>query len=396
MYPLVVAALLLNPASLDAKTPPPGLAIPAETAARVRELIQQLDDPSFKVRDKSYQELKKLGRLALPELQEAANNEESNEIRLRCQDLLPSVLAQDFEAKLFAFLADEAGKYRHDLPGWREFNKAVDYHPNARELFSNILRHNEYRDLFAALALPKGEFDQRLIAVKVELYQKIYNTNLNGIRNGIGERYEPKLEDFLAVLFGEVIVGDNAVQGVGVRAITPYTLLLRGTVRNSAMADQYKPIVTKLVELWMDSRTSSAGLSQAMNMATQLGIRSQLPFAYKLITTKGATGYVVAQAVCTIGQKGTREDVSKLVKLFDREDQVYPAINGMAAIQLRDVALAMACHLMELNSEEFKLTSRYPNNAAMKFNYYSHAFASEEDRKAGFEAFRKAAPELFK
>ena len=395
MFPAIVLGYLLNPAHLDTKSPPPSLEIPADKIARVRELIPQLGHPSYKQRARAFWELRQLGRVALPELELALNEEKGTEIRQRCQDLLLEAQAQDFEARLFAFLADTEDKYSHSLPGWQEFRQVTNNHALAREVFTSLLREPDQRELFAALAMPKGEFEQRLIARKVDLYQRMYQSIqiVNGVQTG--QRYQPTVLDVVGLLFGDILVGDTMVQGVGVRAATPYTLMIRANSRNAMLNDKEAPGLKALAEGWMNSRTTSVSLSQAISMGKLMGIDNQVPFAVKILEAKGATPNNLAQAICIVAQHGKKEDAKRLAAFLDREEQVYPAINGRAPIQLRDVSLAQILQLQGLKPEEFRFASRN-SSETMRYYYYNYSFGTDEERKEGFEAFRKLEPDYFK
>jgi hypothetical protein len=394
MFPaVVVVAFALHSADVSAKPIPPDLKLDPAASAQAKKLIKQLGDTSYKQREIAFAELKKLGRHALPALKLASVEEANTEIRLRCQDWLPEVMAADFEARLQAFLLDTENKYNHELPGWNEFRTASKSHPLAREAFVSLLREPEQRLLFSAIGMPKGEFNQRLVNRKVELYNQIYRTVLNPGAPMLTRRTEPTIQDIMGLLFAEVLVGDTAIQGVGVRAATPYTLMVRANAISLVSTDKLGPVLKELAESWMETRNSSSGFSQASSIAKMLKI-SPLPYAFKMLEVKAGTPQTLGAALGTIAEFGTKEDAAKILKFIDREEQAYPAINGMAAIQLRDVSLAMAAQLLGHKPTSFGMVSRYSNNDSMRFYYYSFSFPSDADRDAGIEAFRKAEPGL--
>src|SRR5262245_15190413 len=121
-------ALLLGAAAAAGRddTPPRPEDAPA--------LVRKLGDASFRVRDRAFQQLLRLGRAAVPAL-EAGVNDPDPEVRLRCQRLLPLARRTDLDLRLDAFLS---GKDDPKAPpgGWSAFRKLVGGDQAARDLFA--------------------------------------------------------------------------------------------------------------------------------------------------------------------------------------------------------------------------------------------------------------------
>src|SRR5436190_13092418 len=78
------------PASPDPKT----LAVPDADLSKARQLVQQLGSEQFAERERAEETLAKMGRVARAALLEGANTDPSQEVRTRCQSLLPKATAQ--------------------------------------------------------------------------------------------------------------------------------------------------------------------------------------------------------------------------------------------------------------------------------------------------------------
>jgi hypothetical protein len=62
--------------------------VAAVDSRRLARLVADLDDPEFRVRDRAAQELKDLGELAAPALQQVLTGQPSAEVRRRAETLL--------------------------------------------------------------------------------------------------------------------------------------------------------------------------------------------------------------------------------------------------------------------------------------------------------------------
>ena len=112
---------------------------PQSNKANVDQLIKQLGDPSFTVRENATESLTLLGSRAQQELKRALLNPDL-EIRMRAHRILLKSLQSEFAAKIAAFISDVDGKQEHDLPGWKQFRKTIGSDRNTRILFADMVR----------------------------------------------------------------------------------------------------------------------------------------------------------------------------------------------------------------------------------------------------------------
>jgi hypothetical protein len=392
MTHLAVAAVMIawSVTSGSVTGDPKSLEVPAAEREKARALVRRLGSADFRERDEATKRLRAMGRLALPVLTAAAAADPDAEVRFRCEGLIPAAAAADFDARLVVFLADAQGKHEHELPGWAEFREMTGEDPLARELFAELLRSEPNRHLIAGLAEGKAEMERRVIARRQDLYWQ-----MNPQRLGVPDpppRYEPTLLDAAGLLFCEALSGDKLTPRGALRMVTPYTLLIRPSVRNDLATDRFGPVVQKLVVAWMDTRTTATSLTQVMTLASRYGVEDATRFAARMIRAPGATAVQRAQAASAIAKDGRKDDLPVLVTLMTDETVVRARPQGLD-IQLRDVALAMAALLAGRDPADFRLEYQSAGFAD-KYSYWNHAFPDEEARKAGFAEWAKVEPEL--
>ena len=389
MTPLAVAALAL--AAADVSPDPRSLEVPAADRAKARALVGRLGSPVYGERDEATKQLRAMGRLALPVLTRTAAADPDAEVRFRCENLIPAAAAEDFDARLAVFLADAAGKFRHDLPGWAKFHALTGEDPLARELFAELLKSEPNRALIAGLAQGKAELERRVIARRYDLYTKM---SLRGMPAWAlpMERYEPTLVDAAGLLFAETLIGDKITPRGALRMATPYTVLMRTSVRTELTTDRLGPVVQKLVVAWMDSRDTATSLTQVLTIASMVRPDSVGKYATRMIGATGATAYHRASAAATVARVGNRDDLPALVPLLSDAAVVRAGVNGGEEIQVRDVALAMAALLSGRDPAEFGLESR--SGGGPQYSYLNYSFPDEQAREKALAKWVKLEPKL--
>jgi hypothetical protein len=108
-------------------------------AEEARELVRQLGDPSYRVRDAASGRLVRMGLAVAPILREGLNSSDA-EIRFRCLTILPLARSYDLERRLNLFLM---GKVDRDNPApeaWDKFKEMVGDTRHSREVFAGMHR----------------------------------------------------------------------------------------------------------------------------------------------------------------------------------------------------------------------------------------------------------------
>jgi hypothetical protein len=376
-------------ACLSAADPDPSkLAPTAEQAERAKELVAKLGDPIFRVRDDATRELKKLGRAALPALDEMLNKTADPEVRNRCETLLPAIEEADLKARLIAFLADTDRKYDHKLRYWPEFVAIVGDTAASRELFADINRSKVNRELVQCLDESKAELEKAVLARRTLLYNSIYRT-VNGVRS------QPRPADVFALLFVEsrVTVTNRSYQHV------IQNLLGQQPIRD-ALTGESGEAGRRLLTHWMDTRTQYLDVYQAMQLAGTLNMK-EIPvgrYAQKVLENGQSPTLYKMYALTTSARTMGKDALPILAKGMDDKSThtVTWFFNGertQHAIQIRDIALTMALLVTDQKLDDYGIEQRNRTTGlnvseAAKFSYMYYAIPNEKARVAAFEKFR--------
>lgn len=387
-----VLAFLLSAFPLTARAEtdpnPARLAPTAEQAERAKELVGKLGDPVFRVRDDATRELRKLGRAALPALDETLQSTADPEVRNRCETLMPAIEEADLKARLECFLADTDRKYEHKLRFWPEFSKVTGDSTGARELFADILRSKVNRELVLSLDESKADLEKAVLARRMVLYNSIYRA-VNGVRT------PPRPADVFALLFVEsrVTVTNRSYQYV------IQNLLNQSPIREALVGDAGEP-ARRLLTHWMDSRTQYLDVYQAMQLAGSLNIK-EIPvgkYAEKVLENAQSPTLYKMYALTTSARTMGKDALPILAKGMDDKTthNVTWFFNGertQHAIQIRDIALTMSLLVTDQKIDDYGIEQRNRTTGlniseAAKFNYMYYAFPNEKARAAAFEKFR--------
>jgi hypothetical protein len=375
------AVLTLTAAAFATSPDPKSLAIPESELAKARELAAQLGDKVFAVREKATRELFKMGRAALPAVEQTLASATDPEVRARCEWLLPRALADDNKARLDTFLADVEGKYDHDLPGWTELARVIGADKPARELFIEMVQQKENADLLAALRSSEL-LGQRLLARRVELYNRMYGFNPERTR------IPPTASELAALVLAEVC--NTAELSDRRYYYATFSALQQPGMREALSRGE---AFRKLVAHWLDSRTDPAEQTAAMNTAGMLNLKEIPVTTLALRVLSQAEGdkpaavvapYTKTQALGILARSGDKAHLGTLRKYFGDEGELVTirfnnGVNQQIKMKVGDFALAMAVVLIGEQPKDYGFDVQ---NAAgtMTYHYYNYSFPTDERR----------------
>jgi len=389
LVPLLSVLACAGTATLvPAESPDPtSLTISAEQRAKARALVQQLGSDSYLQREQANRELRKMGRLALPVLTEMIAVEQDPEIRFRCELLLPQAEAEDLKARIEVFLADEEGRYHHDLPGWTKYRTIVGTDRSSRALFAELLKHRDFHDLLLASEKTPAELGRAIVARR-ELIQQRMNPSFpipGEVRPTL-----PSLPEIALLLFCESLVSEKDAPFV-----TPQfhlsNFLYQPAGREAASGSgPFGTSFRRLTLHWLDTRDGIHGINTAMSVAQNLnlGAAEVTKHAARMLTTPDAAAWNRSNAACLIAAYKGREQLPALVKLFADDTILIRANNQLPDIQLRDVALAMAVLLTDQDPNAYGFEVANANPQA-RYNPTTFRFRDDKDHTA--EDKRQAA-----
>jgi hypothetical protein len=363
MFGIVLAVAAATPGAPPTNPDPKHLAVAPADHARAKSLVEKLASPDYEDRQKAHAELADMGRAAVPALTEALARHPSAEVRSRCQALFPRARADDLEARLAAFAADETGKFEHDVPGWDDFRRiAAGFGPAARAVFLEIATSPLGRELVLG-DLPPEELGARIAVRRQALY-----TRRPPVRRPDEVLPEPPVLDVMALMLAETRVPARHVPRPAVGATmyaTPWIQYQLGVIRNPTLAFDiprallwndrvrvYRAIAGK----WVVTRDEPITMSQALTVGTNLELPEAGDLAARMLTTPGVAAVNKAPAAMVVGRHGDPKLLPALEAVFKDDGVVRVGVGGVVVIggpgvlaapvnwtaQLRDVALVAA------------------------------------------------------
>lgn len=364
-------------AALNSAEPSSAAKSPTPEQIKAAELVRDLGDARYKVREVAARELKKLGRVAKPALQEGMKSNDP-EIWNRCIQLLPEVLALDLKARVDAFLADTEGKQKHELPMMEAFQKVVGGEPAARKLYADIVRNN-------ASFLEDCEMNPKLAGEKYNVRATELHQSLFGPWNGIGTRPQLQAAD-LAALF---LVGADAeisktIPNTNVNPVSNFLWQpqFQNALKNGDQATAYR----KLFFAWAEHRTDVNSVSQTLSVVQNNNLKEGLDFAIKVMKSKDQQIWSRAQAMTVVGKMGNKDHVAAFESMFDDKTQVTAIQwnNVQLQTQINDIGLAMAAQLSGQQAKDYGFDA-LQTQPSLIFAYHYLGFSTDEKRVTAFK-----------
>ncbi|HYH65604.1 MAG TPA: hypothetical protein VD866_12980 [Urbifossiella sp.] len=386
MFGLVLTAALA-PAAPPVDPDPKHLVVPPAEQARAAALVEKLGSPRYDEREKAQDDLAAMGRKAVPALTEALARHASAEVRARCQTIYPRARADDLEARLAVFVADEGGKFEHDLPGWPEFRQVTaGCGPVARTVFAEIVANPLGRELLIT-DLPPQDLGLRIALRKQEMYQKRYNPTRPG------QVQEPAAVEVLALMLAETRVPSRHVPRSNFSVIIYQSSGFVSAINGGTQARVYRAIAGK----WVASRDDAVLMVQALSVGQALDLPEVADLGARMVKTAAVTPLNKAQAAMAVAKVGNAKHLPALESAFKDEAPLAvagviiagpggaPVAKAPPAMQLRDVALAAALLLTQQDPTEygFEVTNP-PPRATTRLQYTTWRLTAER-RAAAFE-----------
>jgi hypothetical protein len=364
----------------NANPNPASLAVPADLQKVAKELVGKLGSPVYAEREKATRELAKMGRMALPALQEALGSSTEPEVALRAEGLLPKAEAEDMKARVGSFLTDVEGKYEHTLPGWDKFKAAAGNDRPARKLFAEMLKSPVTHQMLLAAEKTAEEAN----AVLNQYVTRLYNQQNGGFRGGWGGNdigggmaQPAKLPDLVAALFLESRFSDREVMvqptvpwgwgGAGNVSVVNYIGNVQ-EVSNAVYSNSgdYAAPIRKIMIQWMDTRETAQQAYQAYNFANSIfngDPKKATKYACRVLEAEGGqnTSYNKLNILQNLANKNAQElraIVPSVAKCFDDTLIIWNFQSGSPGfdIQLRDYALAFALQATDQKPEDYGMT----------------------------------------
>ncbi len=369
------AVLISNPAGADE----PPQADPLDV--QIADLIGELGSPTYATRQRATDQLREIGLAAKDHLLDAVDSNDA-EVRYRARRLLVIVLAEDFDARIDAFAADEEGAFEHDLPGWEAFQELVGHDPSSRSLFVEMLR---------AEPLLLETMTEEPVRLKQALVNRCDQLTVEMRRPKIVDNRQVhptfSLGSVAALYFvaahPEVTIDNSLANKMN-------QLMHRSPLRQEITAGESAYGLKRLLGAWILASANSTMAYQNVWMALQYDIEEGLEPAKHLIQTNQAGSSILPTAIMAVAKLGGENERQTLTDLLEKEQVVrtYSRNGKRLTCQTRDVALVALLHLDEGDPKEYGMDHIQPN-AQTLYQVTTIGFENDDQRSAAFEKWRQ-------
>jgi hypothetical protein len=343
---------------------------------QAEELVRQLGDDSFQVRQRAMRELAKLGVPAKQALLDGLKQSDA-EVRWRCRHVLESVLELDLRARLARFAADEDGSEGLTLPGWDRYRSLVGDDTTSRELFVEMQRAEP--DLLEAAETPTNLLDEAMQIRCAQIQQVIFAPDPKARRSA---PFGSVAALFFVASQSEVQVTDALVSYLHTFSYQP--------AFQQAMSDprRSKPLRT-LLGAWVGRNSGSFSTYHNFMLSLQYGLEEALDPAIAAIRSGNAQPYAEQYALLVVGRFGGPDHTQYIEALLD--DHNVLGTNNVDKQEVRtevsDIALAILVHLtgQDHAAYGFKFLQKSPQSVIQPL---SAGFADDTERQTAIKKWR--------
>ncbi|MBX9789833.1 MAG: hypothetical protein K2Y37_13030 [Pirellulales bacterium] len=348
-----------------------------QAAREAVELVRQLGDDSFEVRQRATLRLARIGLPAKAALL-AGLQVDDPEVRMRCRRVLAIVLDLDLKSRIEAFAADRDGREDHDLPGWDRYRQLVGSDATTRELFVEMQRAEA--DLLEAQAAAPDQVSPLMQARCEQLQQRAYGGNQ-------AQRGQISLGSVAALFFvathPDVTVSDQMISYLHTFS---YQQSVQGAMRDAALAAP----IRKLIGAWIAKPSGSPNAYQNFMLALQFDLREGLAPALAMLRDGGVQPHIAQYALLLIAKFGGRADLTAVAPFLADENLLgsLSINNKEVRTELRDVALAVAVHITGQDFATYGF-EHLQKNPQMVFQPMTTGFGTPAKRAAAFKKWNE-------
>lgn len=348
-------------------------------ASEVEQLIGQLGDRRYRVRQRASTRLAEIGVAARGRLERALASADP-EVRHRARQILAHILELDFEARIAAFSADTEGKLQHDLPCWERYRALAGGEGPSRRLFVEMLRAERW--LLQAAETSATSASEYLEARCQQWHQSMQNVDPR-------QRRPPSAGSVLAMLLvgadEDISISDQTASTI---AGFTYQRELQEVMRNAEQA----AVAQRLLGAWVGRpfATDSAITYQNIVLALRYNLAEGVPAALKVMAAPASPPHIRQYGILCVAKLGGASYIDQLEALLDDSSTCASLRLNDQEIQtqIRDVALAV---LVRLTGQDLRTYGfdRAQENALTYFNTATLGFADDASRQAALERYRE-------
>ena len=314
--------VVIGAVSAAEPTDPKTLAVPVERTKEAAALVGKLDDDDVLARDRVTEQLRAMGRDALPAMEAALTAKPANRVLDRLAVLLPAARKADLDVRAKCFLADKDRKYEHDLSGWNELRAAVKDTTESRLLMADILGDDDCRAMLAE-ATDSTEAGRRGFEMRWEVRVKEWSDEygasiLAGKPNPYsGPRPDGPIHWMPAALLADLVCGRDYHTDFRHHVVVTYLGTDEGKLA-AAGNGRYGPVVRAFAAEWVGRQEGRWGLRDAQLIATyfkldESALRGAMEKQFELFVSTGQSNGSLSQLSSTKDSKY----IPSIRRLFD-------------------------------------------------------------------------------
>lgn len=354
----------------------------AAVEAEAAQLVEQLGDEQYLVREAA---MDKLLRLGLPSLKaiERGSRHVDREVRYRCERILILVRQLEFEKRLEQFLNDSGTGSEFEFPGWDAYRKLYGDSRDNRLLFVEM--HRAEPELMASLAKGKAKVIETITTRGNEIQQMIQILNQSG--------QELPLGSVMAMLFVGLA---GEAEGNQPAASLVYNFCYQPSFRNAIMGGKSKDLLRKMLGAWIRKGDDWVGY-QGMMLALQYDMPDGLIPAERMLKNENTQPHLRQYAIVTFAKLGDPATQPILEKVLSdqRVCGTWQFNNVNIETQIRDVALAALVHMTKQDHKQYGF-ERIQMAQPYVFSPHTAGFDKAEKRAAAFKKWEEYKAEVAK
>jgi hypothetical protein len=350
----VATAFFILSAAFDLQPNPP----PPANSDRAVELVKQLADPQFNVREAAGQSLAQMGPAALDALKDGEKHPDL-EVRERCRELQSTIRRLDAKRRMDSFLTGGAREpLAKDLPFLASFLKAAGDSKDARKFYAEMLRSN--LQLLDEVGRDRKKGAELFVSF-CDLVQFVKGQNM-------GEPTKADVALFLLFTL-EFENADNRFIDLGYDFVDSSNL--KEVLGKEADAHPLK----RLFLNWVEKGPMPHLLSYALRIAADAKMKETLPLVLKYSNAKDLPDDARFQIILLLVKvEGAKDHLNEIESLLN--DKTIAMNNlGQPAVQVRDLGLWACVQISGQKLDDYKFDSR------------GVSFKTDENREAAFKKY---------
>ncbi len=354
---------------------------PIADQARARELVKQLGDVKFRIRDAAEKELIQLGMASLNALKDGEKSPDLH-VQDRCRALQPTIRALTLKNRIDAFLAKMDGPLPGDLPFVTNFIKLTGDSKVSRQLYADVLQLNSA--LLDAAERDKAKGTDQFAAFCQEIATRMQYVP--------GIDYQARQKSILLPDVAIYLLLSRELPDRNNRIVNYGYTFLNAPILTETLAKETgtAPAFKKLFLAWLEKEPQSHMVHRGLQVAVEAKMKEALPLVLKHVREKSIPIYTRAQTALLLARIGTKEHLPDIEPLLADKTVVgsFGINNVQGQVQLRDIALAVSIKLTGQKMSEYDFDVMKGNEELIHMSYIYCAFSSDAKRDAAHKKYK--------